>query len=398
VWEPATSQRVEIATLGTDGQPGEPSLAFTAQVLDHRNLSVVGGNAQHGRPGERLEVALRVRVDEGARPVSGAVVEFSVLNRVFSGQALDQNTGGNLLASARFVSGDVWPGGTAHHTVRTTSDAEGVAQVQWTLGALTDLTTQRVEARLLDANNNAGAQRALFTAQLAIADQTSWLPNVPWLAGVVGAANRHVQAAIDALANRVEAISIGSPAFDPFVDLRWRSTTNTLSALSPETVVGVQNLAALSFRSDLVPTGRSTSTTYPHGGIVVAAEIPDSRTGLLQVVRLNGNVRRATGGQRWEWTLASETRAALGNLVTRGDDGLLLVVRIGVVPRWLPGGQQGDSTLSFESAFRILVGNIVIDDFVLDGFIRNEVLIEDNIVRGGIVRGGRIIGNFNRRG
>jgi hypothetical protein len=257
-----------------------------------------------------------------------------------------------------------------------------------------------VEARLLDANNNTGAQRALFTAQLALADQTTWLPNVPWLAGAVGAANRQVQAAIDAVATRVEAISIGSPAFDPFVDLHWRSTTNnTLSLLGPQTVVGLQNLAALSFRSDLVPTGRNTSTTYPHGGIVVATEIPDPQTGLLQVVRLNGNVRRATGSQRWEWTLASTTRANLSKLVFPGDDGLLLVVRVGVVPRWLPGGQESDSTLSFESAFRILVGSsIIIDDFILGGIILDSVVTEHDITRGGVIRNGRIIGDFTRRG
>jgi hypothetical protein len=399
-WEPATSQRVEIVTLGPDGLPGDPSLTYTAQVLDHRNLSVVGGNAQHGRPGERLEIALRVRIDEGSRPVTDAVVEFAVLNLVFEGQALNQNSGGNLLASARFVSGDTWPGGTAHHTVRTTTDQDGVAQVQWTLGTLTDLTTQRVEARLLDANNNTGAQRALFTAQLALADQTAWLPNVPWLTGAVGAANRQVQAAIDTIATRIEAISIGTPAFDPFVDLHWRSTTNNaLTILGPQTVVGLQNLAALSFRSDLVPAGRNTSTTYPHGGIVVAAEIPDPQTGLLQVVRLNGNVRRATSGQRWEWTLASSTRANLANLVSPFDDGLLLVVRVGVVPRWLPGGQEGDSTLSFESAFRILVGSrILIDDFILDGIILDRVVTEHDIMRGGVIRNGRIIGDFTRRG
>ncbi len=410
-WEPSTSQRVEIATLGPDGQPGDPSLTFTAQVLHHRNLSVVGGNAQHGRPGERLEVALRVRIDEGSRPVNDAVVEFAVMNLVFEGQSLNQNTGGNLLASARFVSAETWSGGTAHHTVRTTTDQEGVAQMQWTLGTLTQLTTQRVEARLLDANNNAGTQRALFTAQLALADQTSWLPNVPWLAGVVGAANRQVQAAIDAIATRVEAISIGSPAFDPFVDLQWRSTTNTLSALGPQTVVALQSLAALSFRSDLVPEGR-TSTTYPHGGIVVTAEIPDPQTGFLQVVRLDGNVRRATDSKRWEWTLASETRANLGDLLVPSDgakrtnignlaalavDGLLLVVRISVVPRWLPGGQEDDSTLSFESAFRILVGKgLVIDDYILEGAIRDSVAIEGKIMRGGVIRDGHIIGDFTR--
>lgn len=395
-WEPATFQRLEVATLGSDGLPGDPAIAYTAQVLDHRNLSVVGGNAQHGRPGERLEVALRVRVDEGSRPVSNAVVEFTVLNRVFEGTSLNQNTGGNLLASTRFVSGEAWPGGTAHHTVRTTTDQQGVAQVQWTLGTHLDLTTQRVQARLLDENALPGAQQALFTAQLALADQTAWLPNVPWLAGVVGAANRQVQAAIDAIATRVEEISQGSPAFDPFVGLQWRSTeNNAMSSLGPQTVVDLRRLAAISFRPDLIPQGRNTLAQYAHGGVVVTAEIPHSDTGLSQVVRLRGNVRAANDRSRWEWTLASEMRSALHRLVSRGDEGLLLVVRLGVVPRWLPGGRQGDSSLASEMAFRILVSNsIVFDDFILAGDIRDHVVTEDNILNGGVIRGGRIIGNF----
>ena len=109
-------------------------------------------------------------------------------------------------------------------------------------------------------------------------------------------------------------------------------------------------------------------------------------------------MRRATADKRWEWTLSSESRAALSALVNKEVQGLLLVLRVGVVPRWLPGGVKEDSALCFESAFRVLVGNLKIDDFLIDGDFRDNVLIERNVMRGGIIRENRVIGNFfNRR-
>lgn len=350
LWEGVLSQRVDVAVIGGDGAAGPPRQSFQAQVLSHRTLTIVGGNAQHGRPGERLEVALRVRVEEGARPIADAVVEFAILNLVFEGRQLDQNTGGNLLASARFVDGVKWDDGTAFRTVRTTTDKEGVAQVQWTLGTLNELTPQRVEARLGDER---ALQKSLFTAQLAVASETRWEPRVPWLSGRVGTLNRNLQATTDAIAERLEEVSAGGTTFDPFLDLKWRSTTNAIADVPTDKPIPLASFAALSFRGDLIPNGRDTTEVHAHGGIVVMPEVLQS-TGLSQVMRLSGNVRKGTSGTRWEWTLSSDARSSL----TKVTDNVfqVMTVRVVVVPRFLPGGREGDSTMAFESAFRMSVG------------------------------------------
>jgi hypothetical protein len=100
-----------------------------------------------------------------------------------------------------------------------------------------------------------------------------------------------------------------------------------------------------------------------------------------------------------EWTLSGESRGALNRLLGASDDGLVLVARIAVVPRWMPGGQTSDSVVSFESAFRIAVARMVITPFfTVDGLIRSE-LIEGDLTRGGVLVNGRFVGGFlNRRG
>ena len=354
-WEPGIAQRVSVVVIGPAGVPDGPMIGFVALVADGLNLHIAGGNGQAGRPGERLEIALRARIDDGQRPVSDAVVEFSVLNRILQGNPLNQATGGSVLASARFVSGDTWTNGTLHHTVRTTTDADGVAQVQWTLGTELSLSTQRVEARLLDSAGQPTAQRALYLAQLAIAQETAWLPNVPWLAAAVGNGPQ-VQAAIDELARRLDQVARATTAFDPFVGLQWRGTDNLDRALGAASNVPLSQFAALSFRGDLVPTGRDLTVLSHHGGIRIYADMPEASGGASVVARLTGNVRRA--GTRWEWTLSSEARGALNRLVTTAQPTRVVPVRVTVVPRWLPGGVAGDSDAVHEAMFMLVVGAV----------------------------------------
>lgn len=348
-WEPSLAQTVEVMCVGPGGTPVAPAITFVAQTLDHFNLQIAGGNGQQGRPGELLEVALRVRVDDGQRVVENAVVEFTVLNRVFEGTQLNQQTGGTVHASARFVSGDAWTGSTRFHTVRTTTDAEGIAQVQWTLGTRLELTTQRVEARLLGSESVRTDQAVLFIAQLALAREITWQPLVPWLAALLNGATATVQGAIDAIAQRVDQLAAGSAAFDPFAGLQWRATSGALNPLNPRSSIPVNQFAAIVFRPDLVPPNRDPNSTTLHGGVRVYAEFPDTSRGEAAVVNITGSFRRASG--RWEWALSSEGRGALNRALAAAGAGRPVPIVVTVVPRWLPGGEETASSVRHEMLF-----------------------------------------------
>ncbi|MGK4004447.1 DUF6519 domain-containing protein [Sorangium sp. So ce1036] len=361
-WEPALAQTVEVARIGPAGTPVGAAITFVAQALDHFNLHIAGGNGQSGRPGETLEVALRVRVDDGQRPVQNAVVEFAVLNRVFEGTPLNEAQGGGVHDSSQgFVSGEKWPSGNLYHTVRTRTDASGVAQVQWKLGEHLGLPTQRVEARLLDRVNNPTAQTALFLAQLDVAREITWEPLVPWLAAELpGSQNRRVQAAIDTLARRVEELAASTSAFDPFLGLEWRNTTNgALTAVKPQSVILLSEFAALVFRKDfLLPDGRDMRETSLHSGVRVYAELPEERMdtglkGLARVLHVKGNVARGNL-DRWEWTLSSEARSGLMAFLSSVPSGLVVPLRVNVVPRWFPGVLPTDSTVVHELLFGVV--------------------------------------------
>lgn len=357
-WEPALAQTVAVQRLGPDGAPVGAALRFVAQPLDHFNLSIVGGNGQQGRPGETLEIALRVRIDDGQRPVSNATVEFAVQNRIFAGTPLNEDQGGSVHASARFVSGTIWPSGSRYHTVRTTTDADGVAQVQWMLGRHLPLTTQRVSATLLDGAGNGTPQAALFLAQLALAREITWQPLVPWLAALLGG-RENVQAAIDELAARIDQVATNANLADPFVGIQWRRTSdNARAALNRTASIPWTDLAAVVFRSDLVPAGRDVGQVSAHGGVRVYAELPDGDSrGLARVVQLRGTLARAADGT-WEWRLSSEARAAVVSAVgaSAGNERKFFPIRVDVVPRWLPGGLANDSVVVHELLFNAYTG------------------------------------------
>jgi hypothetical protein len=350
-WEPSLAQSVEVMCIGSDGTAAAPALLFVAQTLDHFNLHIAGGNGQQGRPGELLEVALRVRVDDGERAVENAVVQFSVLSRLLEGARLDQETGGTVHASARFVSGDVWPNSTRFHTVRTTTDAEGVAQVQWTLGTQIELTTQRVEARLLGTSGGRTDQAALFIAQLALAGEIRWQPLVPWLAALLNGATATVQGAIDAIAQRVDRLAATSTAFDPFLGAQWRATSGAFNPLGPATTIPVNQFAAVVLRSDLVPSTRDVNAVTLHSGVRVYAELPAPGGGEANVVNITGSFGRVAG--RWEWALSSQGRGALNRALVAAGPGRPVPLLVTVVPRWLPGGQAIDSSVRHELLFNV---------------------------------------------
>jgi hypothetical protein len=352
-WEPSLAQTLEVVRIGGANAPVGPVARFVAQTSDHFNLHIAGGNGQQGRPGETLEIALRVRVDDGERPIENAVVEFAILNTVDNGQALNEDTGGSVHASARFVSGQVWNGGTRYQVVRTTTDNLGVAQVQWMLGTELTLPTQRVEARLLDRDGKVTAQSVLFLAQLAIAQEISWQPKVPWLAEQLKGDKRNVQDVIDTLAGLVDQLSRTNTTYQPFLGIGWRSTGGDAVYPFPAGFsIDWPYLAALTFREDLVPSERKTNVTYPHGGVRVFAELWDSAKKQRHLVLIPGNLNRVPAvaqpptPARWEWTLSSEGRGILNTDASSG-----IPMHVQVVPRWLPGGIDGDSTAVHEFMF-----------------------------------------------
>ncbi|MEX1366647.1 MAG: DUF6519 domain-containing protein [Nannocystaceae bacterium] len=169
-----SAQRVEVTLLDPEGDPTSLSTRFVAQTLDNVTLTPAGGDGQLGIPGETLEIALRVRIADGTRPLAGARVRFSALSRMLDGTNLDEFRGGCIHASANVVSFTPWPGGSRMLEAVVQTDADGMAQVQQILGTERGLPVQRVQATLLDENGDPTSQTTLFTAHMAIASEVQW--------------------------------------------------------------------------------------------------------------------------------------------------------------------------------------------------------------------------------
>lgn len=201
IFDPEIAQQVEARLLGHDGSATPLEVRFTAQAADNQILVPVGGDAQLGLPGETLELALRVRVTDGMRPVPGARVRFSNLNRMLDGVALNEFTGGAIHASANVESFEAWPGGSRMMEATVTTDADGIAQAQFILGTEEGLPVQRVEAFLLDGDDRT-AQWTLFSAHLAIASEIGWRPCRLLTPLINGEDDHNVQSALDALCTK----------------------------------------------------------------------------------------------------------------------------------------------------------------------------------------------------
>lgn len=102
--------------------------------VDSARFDLVGGNGQQGRVGEELPLPLVVRVTAGGAPVANALVNFVVTaggGSVYAGKAL--------------------------------TNAQGLAQDYWTLGAVAG-STQEVQVRAVDSNTGAAIVYGSFTA------------------------------------------------------------------------------------------------------------------------------------------------------------------------------------------------------------------------------------------
>jgi hypothetical protein len=107
-------------------------IVFTASAISviGDKISVNSGNNQHGIVGQKLPAPFIIAVsDHGANTVKGARVRFNVIK----GEGVFQNN---------------------EKRYETTTDSDGRASAQLTLGELTGIDAQRVEAVLIDSPTN----------------------------------------------------------------------------------------------------------------------------------------------------------------------------------------------------------------------------------------------------
>lgn len=215
IFQPAAGQVVEATLLDGEDNPTNLSTRFVAQAFDNVTLTPAGGDGQQGKPGETLEFALRVRIANGGRPVSGAHVLFRHLNNADHGQPLNEFSGGAIHASLptsppnpgdmHLISWKPWPGGSRMQEAVVATNDEGVAQVQHILGQDTGLPIQRVQAILLDHASEETSQMTFFVAHLALAEEIAWTPCKSLQPYLKGEEDYDVQGALDALCTaRVE--------------------------------------------------------------------------------------------------------------------------------------------------------------------------------------------------
>lgn len=123
----SANQKVRAAVVGV-----ETAVVFSASALpaSGANISVNTGNNQRGAVGQRLPQPLVVYVtDQGANPVSGARVQFTVAS-----------------GTGHFDNGQ--------STIEVVSNAHGFASANFTLGSEIGYDQQRVTATLLDTNSD----------------------------------------------------------------------------------------------------------------------------------------------------------------------------------------------------------------------------------------------------
>lgn len=130
-----------------DCRPLFPPLTAFTQLL------YVGGDGQEALPGERLCQPLQVRVVNGNRPVEGERVRF---NLVMPGE------------------GQLRTPGDVGSSVTAITDAQGLAQCEWTLGSNPEKRCQQVEVVLLDHDGNPAPSLIRFNASLSTAAQVHY--------------------------------------------------------------------------------------------------------------------------------------------------------------------------------------------------------------------------------
>ncbi len=126
-------------------------------LCQNRSMTYVAGDAQHGKSGAVLSLALRARVANGVWPVAGATVQFEILNTAAFGTTLDVTQSGMLhttspgsVGFSRTPStGAPWAG-VWWDKFNVVTDANGEAVCQWRLGTYGGLEVQRVRATLMN--------------------------------------------------------------------------------------------------------------------------------------------------------------------------------------------------------------------------------------------------------
>jgi Family of unknown function (DUF6519) len=195
-------QHVLAWLLDDGGTPAGPGLCFEARQIVPR-LQVLCGNGQQARPHQALPQALSVRVTAGAlRPLEKWTVRFEV--REGGGSFPDP---GQVIifdeAADRPVSST--PSTPLIQTLDAVTDANGIASMQWILGAA---PAQHVEATLLfpvDGALQPLGSPVCFTATLSVASEVAYTPGS--CRHLAGAAT--VQAALDKLCANIDLAYAG---------------------------------------------------------------------------------------------------------------------------------------------------------------------------------------------
>jgi hypothetical protein len=299
VFQRDDAQEVLATMLAADDNPTGQLARFTARVLDNYMLVAAGGEGQIGQPGETLEIALRARVSDGARPVAGAHVEFRLLDLAFEGAPLNQFSGGSLHASVLPVSTTLWPTGTLAQSAVVATNADGVAQIQWTLGTLTSLGVRSVEARLINEANAPTTQSTLFTAHLAIASEIGWTIPTSLQAHLPNPSN-HLQAALEGVATALARLGLPLWAIQP----RAVHFDNSRLAINPALTMFLVNLAAIELQA-LFPVGFNASAAQLAAAVSIWYEHQSGAVNLRY--RITGTTTQQGTTARWAPTANGRT-------------------------------------------------------------------------------------------
>lgn len=311
-------QEVVAELVAPDGTTSQLETRFYARAVSPLVLVAAGGDGQLGWPGETLEIAPRARVSAGSRAAAGQLVEFEVASTMDDGTALDEFTGGSIHASAGAVSTRPWPGGSRAIGAVVTTDAEGVAQVQWRLGTDVRLPVQRIFAHLLDVAGDRTGHHTIFTAHLAVADEVLWRPCerlAPYLPSPE-TGQLTVQDALDTFCDLFAAGAGGR--------LRWPDGRSEPLNISSVVSLGDLPTVVLEMPGELEAPPSAVRST-----LLEVSVLPPGRTGLRQRQVVDGvvRVRRVRGRTQVEWTMSDEARAQITRVVATGELPALVTLR-----------------------------------------------------------------------
>ncbi len=346
-FQPERAQGVTATLLSHAGTPHHLRTQFTAFPVDNVILKPAGGNGQLGKPGETLEVALRVQVCDGGLPLTDAQVHFQVLDQVFNGSALNELTGGFLHASALRSSGVPWPGGGRDRETVVQTNSDGIAQLQWTLGTDVRLPIQRVQATLLNADSTPSTQQTLFTAELALAQSIVWQPC------------NHLRPQLDGAVDLQSALNLFCRLFrQRFTD--WSALLQEISLVVSTTPPRQRPLEAnapvklADFAGLALITNFSTpSITAKLWRRALFVEVELHADGGHTTLRLEGDVRAPSGpALDVTWELMPRGRAALLRELQL-HQASEIAARLVLVPAYLNLPEFSDPSVRFVRSFWI---------------------------------------------